>query len=718
MANDIPTFQKQVKPETQGNPDFQNTFERLGASQNSLSSIGSTVAISASNQIATRLGYEEGQHPHGDLMPPITDFDKNFANTYHTESASTLTIQADELFTKTDLELSNASRLTPALLEKANKSLNVGLTAMVDAAPTAIKGKLHESFSAQVLRMNEQNTKKMIAQQREDSKQTALNSIDIYVKQAYELSMNGQEEASHNAFQQAKATAQSAANNNYITPYESRVASETAYQSYLTGTTTRMALDAKANKKTEEFDQWLSEKPPHMTNEQHMTTISQVQNHMNYINSLTNQKENLLTAKFNTLIVEDPSKITGLQWSQYESEVSPLMAEETKVRWLSALKSRQSQHNDIMDAQKGFTNPEAMSRMSSDIKNKLFDANVESMVKSSGTANPLSIQNAQVQVAAAAGSSIPAFVQGLENKLGSGNPNEVESASKQIEDLHNLEADKALNGLSSKAKIQFEKYKSLRSAMPPADATKEMTAQMNQDGNVIKANKERWNNLIRTGTSAEKVSPTQFALKQVDYKTESFLNPSMAKLYGEDILSIYESNFNLANSDQKVALAVTKKYVEENFGKTYVNGKETVTLHPMEKLLGYKGSNVVPFIHKDLETQLTKKFETSKQMYDKNQAKEYWEVLPKEENTSFLGISSNSIKPVRVKQYSREKNKVTVNEYDVVLNGNSFDSWDVAVSSPTGMRNISQIAPYLGIISYTPNKKFIDSEFLKANPLK
>lgn len=717
MANEkVPVYERKVSAETASIPDFGSTYREMGASQNTLSAIGAKVTQSASNQMASQLGYESGKTPHGDLLPPITEFDKTFADSYHAQSAATLTVQADNLLTNADIEMSKPNKLTPGLIESTNNQLRSGLQQIAAQAPTAIKGKLEAEFASQLMSQNHKYATKMIGQQREEQKNNMIAGIAAATRNAYELSSNGDEKGAQLAVEKAKAMSESAAANNFITKEEANVSAQSARQAYLTGKYTNEAISAQKNGKLDEFDKNLADKPAGMTNKEHYTTIAQVQEQMNYRQTLLKQNENLLTAKMNNRIASDVGNITGAELEGYRGQVSPIEFEQTKLRYINALKANSKANEDVNEAIRGFTNPDVMAHVSDKAKNDAYDKNVQATLNNAkAKGSEMSLEDAQTQVAASAGSVIPAFKNSVQFKLLSGNPQYIEAGGKQMETLYGMGAGHALEGLSEDAKTLYDVYSSFRDSMQPTDAAREATnAVLNQDPAMKIVNQEKWNDYVKTSTAGG-IPVTEFALAKFDMKTEQFINPSAAQVYGTNILSKYKSYYMISNGNEAVARRMTQKFIDQNYGQTYVNGEPFTTLHPIEKLFGDTTGATVPFIHQDLENQLSTKFQATKEMYRQNKTNEYWEVVPTDKKAH--GVLSTSFQPVTVKRHLRSASGEVVDNYNVVLNGNGYDSWDVSVNSDSGMRSLFQIAPMLNVITYQPNKNEIIKNYNNAHPL-
>jgi len=82
------------------------------------------------------------------------------------------------------------------------------------------------------------------------------------------------------------------------------------------------------------------------------------------------------------------------------------------------------------------------------------------------------------------------------------------------------------------------------------------------------------------------------------------------------------------------------------------------------------------------------------------------------------GIFRTTYDPVKIKRHQRTSSGTKTDTFNVVLQGNSFDNWDVAVETGSGMRNLFQFAPFLHIINYKPNAEAIHASYNKNHPLK
>ncbi len=725
-TQDIPTLQRNVAAQTSTTPDYQSTFEKLGEAQNNLSAIGANVAQSASNEMAKQLGYISGQNPKGDLLPPITDFDKTFTDSYHAQAHATLSLQGEKLLDDAQVQMSKSPRLTPELIQKTHEQLAQGLNKISEQAPTAIKTNLQQTFNSQLLQQVTQYRTKMVSDQREDDKNNLQNGIDIASKNALELGQSGDAKGSATAVKSAHAMADSALASRYFTPEQTRIAKETATQNALNGHYINGAMQALRDNKFPEYEKNLSEnKPAGMTNEQWLATAHAVNEQVTFIQGLRTQDENLKSQEMLNRIASAPGSITGNDWDTFAASVSPLKAEEVKFRYIQALKKNQNNGVGADALIQNFSSPEAWANSSDKVQNAAYNKSVDYvMQQGQQSGKPISHEDAEVQVAASAGAAVPVFIKGLKNKLHSSNPAMIESASQQIHALKQMDAGHALVGLDDQDNALNETYQALRDSRDPVTAARDATAAiLNQDPDTQQANKQKWSNAISVFTNGTNKTPVDFALSTFNLDQSEFINPAMAQVYGSDILRKYQSLYQIANGDNNVAKNMTQQYIDDNYGTTGVNGGSHMTMHPLEKQLGFSSSDSVPYIQQDVINQLNDKLSTLKEAYNTPvnkyvpnlmKSNEYWETVPLNKQTH--GLFNKAYDPVQLKRHMRTENGEQVDTFNVVLQGNDYD-YDVAIQTGSGMRNLFQIAPALGIVNYQPNGKAIRESYNKDHSL-
>jgi hypothetical protein len=614
--------------------------------------------------------------------------------------------------------MSKASRITPELIANTHAQLSHGLSMIAEQAPTAIKGQLQATFDSHVLQQTMQYNEKMISQQKEDQKDLLINGIDLNIQNITEAAHSGDIKTAESLVEQTRKMAESGHAIAALTPEQARTAHETAQQALINGKYTYLATQAQKEGKLAEFEkEYANKKPAGITNAQWIAGGQAMSQQMNFLQTLRSQDENLKAQDMLNAIAMTGGKISPTQWQNFENSVSPIKAAEVKFKLIQAQRKDTGATIDSDNLIRNYSNPEAHANASEKIKNEAFNKGVDyTLQQAQGKGAGLSRDDAQVQVAASAGAQVPVFTNLLKNKLSSGNPAMIESAAQQIHALTEMGAGHALAGLSDADKAAYTKYEALRDSMQPTDAAREMVNQVyNQDPEQQQANQQRWSNYLSMQTKAG-ITLTDVAMKAADLSPSDFYPQSMANVYGTSILSKFGTFYQLTNGDEQSAKKLTKQFVDQNFGETRVNGGSYKTLHPLEMVLGFESHDGVPFIQQDVINQFNQHAMPMRLQYQDKKINEYWEAEPL--STKKHGIFSTTYDPIKVTRHMRTAKGEEKETFDLVLQGNAFDNWDMAVQGKNGMRNLFQAAPYLGFMAYKPDVKSIREAYLKAHPLK
>jgi hypothetical protein len=736
MANvGIPVIERKVNAQESSIPDFQSAFEELGKSQNSLSAIGAQVAQSASNQMASQLGYESGKNPHGDLFPPITDFDKQFSDSYHAQASATLSQQGQKLLDDADIEMAKSPRLSSNLISRTNQQVQLGLNKIVEMAPTAIKTSLSNSFNSSVLQQTNKFKLKMISDQKEDQKNNLLDGIESGNKNVLQFGISGDSKGATTAANTANKLIDNALANRFITPQDARSARDTVKQTLINGQQINLGMAAYKQDKFAEWEKLYADKKipgtESMTNEQWVAAGKAVHDQVGFVQGLKQQDENLTAQNMVNQIAANPNSITDTDWTTFKNKVSPQLYEKVQHTFIQAMKKGQSQNAGTDFVTQHWSNPEAHANAKPEVVNSSFKNQVTYAMQNGN----LNSEDAEVQVAANAGAAVPLFTKEIQNKIYSGQPTMMASAARQIHSLRQLNATQALKGLSDKDLVVNDTFKALLDQGDAVKAGQEAVATVNQDPDVQTAMKQLWSSKLHVATSGG-VPLTTYALTTFGLKTSDFMNPSAANVYGADILKKYGALFQLSGGNDNIAKTATQRYIDDNYGDTGVNGGSFKTMHPIEKVLGYSDPGVVPYIQQDAINQLNAKMAPVKKMYDEGKSNVYFETLPLTSNkpTVFGKLKSatinavtnpdgnyttppSSYNPIQVRRHLRLANGTQqVDTYNCYLLGNDFN-WDIALDTKDGLRNIAQKAPFLGIHSYTPNAKAIHDSYYKDHAL-
>lgn len=771
---EIPVLDRQASLKTTGaTPNFQKAFADLGESQNNLSAIGAKVAQSASNQMAQKLGYESGKNPHGDLFPSVTEFDKNFADSYHQQANATLSLQAQKLLDDTQIELAKAPRLSDGMIQNANAQLAKGLSKLTEMAPTAIKGKLEASFASSMLDLNKHNQLKLVSEQREDQKNNLKNAISLNQQKAYELGMNGDYKGAQAAHESAIHMADNALANRFISPEEHREIKETARQNQLNGEYVNKYMQALQEGKGAEFEKEYAKGPKKgMTYKEWITTGHAIVNQDNFMSRLRAESENAEIAKFKTRLELGASTITPSEIQSVMSNISnETTKEELHLLYLKKLTSQNKSQAEVDEILKNPLNTKVLATASTENLNKAWENSVNNrMQRAEKEGAPISRADAEVEAAQSFGRAIPAFTNGINLKMSSQNPDLIEEGGRQIHALQEAGAGQALNGVTKESKAMYAGFKAIRNSIDPNKAAQILHNNVyNQDETMQKANDEKWT--LRLKKIPKGQTPDIFALKLTGLNPDKMLN---ATVYGNDILREYQEYFTMLNGDDLTAQQLVKDSVKQNYGETFINGQPQTVYHPIEKVLNLP-ENAIPVVHLDIIEQMEPQLAKVKKEYEEGKVNEYWEITPRAGITDLIKMkkelfnpslthekinpelknihpqlgdihptsknpevnlnmmlkshgSINKSEPIEIRKHHRGGK---VEKYNLVLQMNPFSGtsndpahpivggWDISiVSKETGMAPLIREAPYLGLIRYNPNVSNIRSNYRKLHPIR
>lgn len=732
-----------VKAEIGHTPDFQGAVSNYAEATNWMSSVGSAVATRASSAIATKLGGELGKNPQGELGPSFTNFDKQLAQSYATQAQSTLGLQAQALISKTNLEIATQPRINANMIADAQKSTMQGLQKIFALAPDEVRTKMETQYGAEMINQNEHLVNRMLGEQKTDRIQNLEISSQTNAESAHSLALAGQDKGAESAMNATIAAAKSAAARHDISPAQAKVIEDTVRQSMLSGRVTGLALKAQKEGKLPEFEKSLADNPGQygITDKDHATVINNTLQYMNMQTQLRTQDQQLKIAEFNTKLLR-PDLITASELSNLKSQLGPIQAANMEFKYRQALAQYkgESQSKDALIA--GWGNAEVQTRASEKTQKVAFDDQVNKMVENSG--GLVSHDEAQVKVALAAGAPIKVFTDGLNNKLTGGSPANILSASMQVQALRDQEGGHALIGLSKQADVIAFQFNHQRGSMSDSDLARKITDNiMNIDKPMQDILDNAWNRQLSAkgaGGLGGTKSLYSFALDEVGLGRDQLTGLRKDRLggtyfetiYGNDIYNQLKSNFDVARGDYQAALEMTKRYVEQNYGETRINGNSIVSDRPIERTLGYKDYDVVPFIQHDLLTQMNTVFDspniaikskdengkevtnfiTAKENYEKNKTGEYWSIkqveMPSHKFNTGQRINHPAAQVIRHIKTPKGKKEYS---YPVNLVGRPGNEWDITLQTPDGPRSLFLIASNLGITTFKPNEESIRQNY-------
>lgn len=672
-------------------PDMTSAIDNYAESSNWMSNIGSYVAGKASNAIAEKIGGELGKNPQGDIGVPLTDFDKTMQESYNTQAQATLGLQANKLITDSALDAAKADRITPDIIKKTNDSITLGLKNIIKNAPGKVVPSLQLQYGTHAMNLTSDLTNRMISEQHEDTKNNSALAVQSYNENAYTFGFHGKDKEGNAVIESTRRLSQANVDRRLWTPVEAKANVDSARKSFYSG---KMIHDYNNSPNKEAFLKSIADKKPsYLSDADYMPVTNNLMQYVNHQDALRAQDQSLRLTQFQSSVALNPMAADMPQQLQdLKNNVSPEAYEKAQLHYINSVKAYNTENGNLNEALSAWNDPGSFARLTEKSINKAFDSNVNRYIQQrQQQGNPITQDEAEVQVAASAGGKVPVFVKELENKLLNGNPGAIASAANQIDLLSQLEAGRVYDGISPKAKAIATIFQQQRGSMPDTDLARQITDNLsNVDETVQKTLDNSWGLILSkysAGGMGALNSHSDFALAQVNLDKKKVGGSYFATVYGNDIYNQLNSNYITTRGDYNAALQMTQDYVKQHYGETYVNGKEQISDSPIEKYLGYPGNDITPFVQKDILNQLSVSFAKAKEAHPGD----YWETLPFKNNVAEV------VRHVNGKQF----------RYPVNLVGRAGNQWDVVVQTPRGQRNLFLVAPHVGVTTYKPNKEAI-----------
>lgn len=745
IPKDIPVIERQTTIKPSGSiPDFQGAYNRLANAGNLLSDLGAQVAQSASNQIAQKAGYNMGQNPQGDVSIPITQFDKTFVESYHAQAANTLSLRAQKMFDDSQIEMNKAVRLTPELIAKNNEELNKGIDDLISLAPTPVKGRLSATLKSQLLSDSQKYHEKMFTQQREDTRQQYIASVDLYTKQAYELEHSGESDAAGDTVKSAEMILNSGLDSKYLTPQEYQKAIENIRQARINGMVARSTGDAiKAGQFPEFARRWAEQKPEGMTQQEYENASQAIISQASFINSLRSQQSQINGLKFQEKIYQDVNGITQSDILELHSQVTPVQYEQLQLEYIKQKKKFNNERQSKNILISGFTDSVAFSRATSDQKDAAFNELVNERIRNVQIPmRPVSQSEAETAVALQAAGPVPAYIKGLNGSMASIDPHAIETSGQAIQLFFNRQKGANLEGLDERAIPMYNTYQALRRAMPAQEAAQEAyKAVYNQTPEEKKIVAENYSEQIKLVDNKLKFFSNMGGIDS------SNLNDPLG--YVEQAEAIYKSQFALTKGNVDAAKKSTADIIKNIYSESYINGKKETVYYPLEQAIGIPHDGV-GYIQDDIIEHVNEGLKGTKEAFDKGKILYYWEVEPRaltemHREKNVFGIKdftegnllnaminhredTTAGSPIRIFKHWKNGTRET---YNLVVKANPWNTksgdatqpyttgWDIVVSTGKGYEPLWRDNPTLGqSINYKPDVARINAKYNKEKGLK
>lgn len=655
MAGQIPeSYPEQVKLDvTVGQAPFSASFDNAAMHETLLGQLGSTIAQTAANSLATKMGYNEGMNPHGDIIPPITEADKHYADSYMVQSKNVLSLQINDMVSKAQTELSRSYRITPSMIDDFKTQIGQGTSEILQNAPTGVKQELGAQYANSIIATSGALERRLIAQNKND----AISNMKINDKNTdtaiLDTAALGDADSARKLYEQKVVQNKRQRASGMMSALEENTSNTAAKLSYYSGLSNSKAIAAR-NQKGEALGKYLStladpkNKPEALSFSEWNTIGNNTLSLMRHMDSLQQTDKNLILSELNEKMVA--GQITEQDiLSAYESPaINDTDLNEILTKMYSRKTSSGTKAEKVQNLTANFANAQVFGEQSGETVNDTYT----NLVQAARKKNPeLAPMEAEASIASMAGGSIPRFLNTVSNLAKSNNLNDVLAASNAYHRVQGA-APQNMIGLNEDAYNFINAFDTFRQVNPgdPATALAQtrnaLVTRSKDEQDAIKAN---WNAVYRKKYS----TPEQrSSLAREMLGTNTLFNSTNIQnkaVTDDHITNLLEKYTTLLGGDIEAAKDMTKKAIKNVYSDTWVNGRHEVAYLGLEKVAGLDEGGTY-FVQKDIASQVQNSFGMYKEAYDKGYSDFYYRV----KNPEKYSIDSLKIQSIRNSKISSD----------------------------------------------------------------
>jgi hypothetical protein len=638
MAQNIQTLEPTQRLNITTQPqNFANVMTQIASQPTLLGMIGTTMASNASQSYQKLRGIEAGKTPGNDLLPPITEADKAFAEGYSAQAQQTLSMQAQKMLMQGQLDLNQNYKLSRGDIEVYQKNMTQGLQSIIEQAPYTIRSDLANQFSSQ-LQLDVYNyNNKLLTQQKTEAKENASVYQNQQLNTMYNTALSGGNSAPIETKKIYDKTLKNIEGNlasGLISPVEAETQKQAAKQTYLSSLLSADAANAKQNKNTAQFLNSLIETPSEYQGVKVTPSDWEVarQKAFNYVATLdqfSNRNQNLILS--DAMVKMQETGLTSSDIAELKSTLDPEKFNTFYVSYLKTENQRLSSANNAQFVAANYTNPTIMSGLSNQQKNNAFDLHASNIyTRQLDIGKPISIQEAQYRAQAASPVPIPKYINSLAAALDSPNPQIAAESAATVQRFFDSNLGSALGTTfqqNSRPSMMQHAITNFVNGGNSAEEAVMLARQMfNQPKDKLEANQaiaNQWSKRVNT--------PAQVATWAKNFIN----NPSGVIIPNQPVLQnqmkqVYMDYLVAFNGDEQMASSYMEKGMNRAYGVTRVNGRDEYMYMPIEQAAGLD-EYATPLVLDDIYEQTQKQFANMKAIYDKpnSQLDFYYELKPR-----------------------------------------------------------------------------------------
>lgn len=623
-------IEKQVRLEaTVGSAPFSQSFDNAALHESLLGQLGSTIAQNSANALATRMGYDEGMNPHGDILPPLTEADKHYAQSYTAQSRNVLSNQINKMITDAQTEVSKTYRLTPEMIKQFTEQIGEGTAEILKNAPTGVRQELGAQYTSSIISSTGALQRRLVGQNKEDAIANMKIADKTTDSSILDNASGGNDQLAKKLYEDKVAQNKKQRATGMMTALEEQTSNTSARLSYYSGLSNARALAAR-EAKGDELAKYLASladpknKPSDLSFSEWNTIGNNTLSLMRHMDSLQQTDKNLIMSELNEKLsmnqLTEQDILTAYQ--------SPSVNREDINELLTKLYTHQSRGSSraarVTTLTENFSSPKAHGESTEQTINEAYNGLVRAFKEKNPNAAPM---EAESSIAAISGGPIPSFLRTVANLAKSNNLDDVVAASNAY---HRVQGSSPQNimGLNEDAYNFINAFDTFRQVNPGdpqtalAQARNALVTRTPEEQKAIEAN---WNAVYRKKYSTPERRHS-FARKMLGvnsfFNSTNIQNQAVADDHITNLLGKYTL---ILGGDVEAAEQVTQKAVDNIYGDTWVNGRHEKGYLSLEKISGL-GQGGTWFIQQDIVKQMDGAFKTYKEAYDAGNSDYYYRV--------------------------------------------------------------------------------------------
>lgn len=668
MASQLPEPIKEQVPldATVGQAPFSQSFDNAALTPTAMGQLGASMALTASQELNKRRGIQAGLDPSGDVLPPLTAADKAYVDAYQNQAQATLTNQAQVLFDKAQESMASLGKLSAGSIGEYKKNLHEGLSDILELAPNDVRASLANQFTQQIESSSHHYNLQLQSQIKADSLARSNAALSQITEQIHGAAMDGKPELAEQLYKDSVAMINRGQGSSMYSASDAETLRTKSRLMYLSSAEIKKGLDARRAGKLDTYLDDLADetkKPAGISWTDWESVRNNSAKYLNNVRSLESQHAQLTASNGYVEIAKQTMTAEKMEELRQSLKETPLLYNNLAIAFATQQRKSNTAKSGSDFYAQHWDNIDALRNASSKDLNSAFD-NLVALKKSvaDNAGQPISQEEAEYQVAAAAALPVPAYNTKLNNYFTSGNPELMLQGLQDFNRLNQFKGNKTIGVLSNpKAmamKTNFEGFLNQGKDTQTAAALSENLV-FNQTPETIQlADAETNRVLLKQGATPSSLNSWVNSIAGISSDVHIANQAALTSA----VTSMFRENMQLTGRNEERS----KKMIEEGFQKVWgvseINGRKEMTFLPPEQSIGLdKGA--VPLMQLEIKDQVEAQVLETKKAYDQGQSQFYY-VVKERPNFDAYMKAKDSIRAKGLQDPDYSQNAQTVKTFE------------------------------------------------------